>query len=785
MISTVILFAMIFTLAQAGLLLFVLWRLRGQDDKERFYWLLTTVLLVTLATALVGLVPSLAFVAPLTASFFVWSALMTATVCFGGLVLRDIGRHKPLRFFPRQYALLSAAWLTIYVVASLSQMLPITGWVGWSQSSVTVAAVLALVGVGVYGVILLGVTFYSFYKSAMPEVANRAAFWAVMTAIFMIAVVLTASGSDAVTEAGILLLFLATAGMVYACYHYRLLDVRTSILMAVRVLLIVLVTWSFVFSGVYLVNRALLPPGLATTLVLAALALLIATLFIPVRQLIDSLFTQIALRSRPNLAAATAEYSQNVARAASLEEVVTATTDTLNRVMSVKRSALILINNTFRVPNSVELLVMEGGSSFTRPASIGYLAKSSPIYRTFAMMKVPLAEFDIEYGDVFQHVPPDEKQFFQRLMLRAYAPIISENTLIGILACGPKINDTPFFREDMELLVVLGQQVGTALRSARLIDDLQHLNNSMRALNRRLEDAKIELEKLDSVKTDFITIASHELRTPLAQIRGYTDILDSLNDQNLLQPGQITQMIGSLRRSTERMEDLISNMLDVSQIDVNAMDLRFVRTSVETIMRLALEPLKEALDQRKLTVERDALNNLPHIQVDMQRMVQAFRNIIQNAIKFTPDGGKITITAIHEPAPNENDIPNVLITVKDTGVGIAPKDLELIFQKFYRGFDTQLHSSGAYKFLGAGPGLGLTIARGIIEGHGGIIWADSPGHNIEQLPGSVFCVRIPIHPPQGTRRVMPFESEEMPAVPRTTSEMRRVEYETQASNSVE
>lgn len=775
--------AIIFAVAQLGLVLFVLLRMRHQEDKERIYWLLMTIFVTGLTTIVIALSSRLLLTAPLTISFFVWSGLMAATVCYGGLVLHDIGQHKPLRYFPRHYALISAVWVTAYVALALIQERPVLGWVDWTQSQISAGAALALAGMGLYGLLLLGVTFYSFYKAPMPEVANRFAFWSVITAVFMIGVVLTASGSFAVVQAGILILFMATAGMVYGCYFYRLLDVRTSILMAVRIVLIVLITWSFVFSGVYFVNRTPLPANLTTTLLLAVLALFIAVLSIPTRQLIDALFGQIALRSRPNLAAATAEYSKSVARAASLEEVVGATTETLNRVMGVKRSALILINNTFRVPNSVELLVMEGGSSFTRPAGTGYLSKNSPIYKTLALMKVPLAQFDIEYGDAYRHLASDEKGFFRRIMLRAYAPIISENTLIGILACGPKLNDTPFFREDMELLVVLGQQVGTALRSARLIDDLQHLNNSMRALNRRLEDAKIELEKLDSVKTDFITIASHELRTPLAQIRGYTDILDSLNEQGLLQPGQITQMIGSLRKSTERMEDLISNMLDVSQLDVNAMDLRFVRTTIDTIIRLALEPLKEALEQRQLTVDRDGLNGLPHIQVDMQRMVQAFRNIIQNAIKFTPDGGRITIVAQHEPAASENEIPQVVVTVKDTGVGIAQKDLELIFQKFYRGFDTQLHSSGAFKFLGAGPGLGLTIARGIVEGHGGTIWAESPGHDIEKFPGSTFHVRIPVHPPQGTRRVMPFESDEMPAVSRNTSEVRRVELEASDTRS--
>jgi signal transduction histidine kinase len=136
----------------------------------------------------------------------------------------------------------------------------------------------------------------------------------------------------------------------------------------------------------------------------------------------------------------------------------------------------------------------------------------------------------------------------------------------------------------------------------------------------------------------------------------------------------------------------------------------------------------------------------------MQRLVQAFRNIITNAIKFTPDGGRIDITASLQPGQNGAD-DHILVMISDTGVGINEEDLELIFEKFYRAYDPSLHSTGAYKFMGAGPGLGLTIARGVIESHGGRVWAESSGHNMETCPGSTFYVLLPVNPPEDARRV--------------------------------
>ncbi|MEO1290493.1 MAG: ATP-binding protein, partial [Chloroflexota bacterium] len=184
-----------------------------------------------------------------------------------------------------------------------------------------------------------------------------------------------------------------------------------------------------------------------------------------------------------------------------------------------------------------------------------------------------------------------------------------------------------------------------------------------------------------------------------------------------------------------------------------------IRTSPETIIKMALEPLRDPAEERQIQIIRQSVKELPNIEADLQRMVQAIRNIVLNAIKFTPDGGTIEISAVLEPAKNENSVDNILFTIRDTGVGIDKKDIEFIFNKFYRAFDTQLHSTGIYKFMGAGPGLGLTIAKGIIEGHGGHIWAESTGHDMDNPQGSVFYVRLPVEPPSGQRRVSPFEDD--------------------------
>jgi signal transduction histidine kinase len=244
----------------------------------------------------------------------------------------------------------------------------------------------------------------------------------------------------------------------------------------------------------------------------------------------------------------------------------------------------------------------------------------------------------------------------------------------------------------------------------------------------------------------------------------------------MLDQDQTATLVGNLRKATERMEELISAMLDVSQLDVDAMDLRFTQTSPEALIKMAIEPLTDAIKQRKLTLSARGLRGLPTFPADLQRLVQAFRNVIVNSIKFTPDSGRIDIVASLQSASSDDDVDRVLIQIRDTGVGIDKKNLEMIFKKFFRAYDPSLHSTGAYKFLGAGPGLGLTIARGVIEGHGGKIWAESEAHSMETFPGATFNILLPVTIQEGTKRVLSFEgpvaekavqTSEMTKVPKT------------------
>ena len=208
----------------------------------------------------------------------------------------------------------------------------------------------------------------------------------------------------------------------------------------------------------------------------------------------------------------------------------------------------------------------------------------------------------------------------------------------------------------------------------------------------------------------------------------------------------VAEITDSIARACGRLNEVVGQMLDMAQIDVEAMDLKFEDTTLDEVMRLSIEPYVSALKERRLALKVTGLKMLPPIRVDKHRLVQAFSQLMSNAIKFTPDGGHLEVSARLLP-PQADQPPQLEIVFADAGIGIDPKHHQLIFQKFYRVGSASVHSTGATKFMGAGPGLGLPIARGVIEGHGGRLWVESPGHDPAKLPGSRFYVILPLKPP--------------------------------------
>lgn len=274
-------------------------------------------------------------------------------------------------------------------------------------------------------------------------------------------------------------------------------------------------------------------------------------------------------------------------------------------------------------------------------------------------------------------------------------------------------------------------------------------------VSNQLLETQQKLERLDRSKSNFIAVAAHELKTPLTLIEGYTSMMrDQVagSDQSSLEP-----YIQGVNNGIRRLRDILEDMIDVSLIDNNLLSLNFQPVLLNHLLGLLKSEFAEVVRQRhqKLDV-RPFAGSERVLYGDPERLYQAFCNIVSNAIKYTPDGGQIWVDGRVLPGFVE-------VTIKDTGIGISPEDQQLIFEKFTQLGQTSLHSSGKTKFKGGGPGLGLSIARGIIESHGGAIWVESEGCDEVKCPGSTFHVLLPIRTgPDDPKLVKLFGSKTSP-----------------------
>jgi signal transduction histidine kinase len=284
------------------------------------------------------------------------------------------------------------------------------------------------------------------------------------------------------------------------------------------------------------------------------------------------------------------------------------------------------------------------------------------------------------------------------------------------------------------------EEIESAEEKAEYLVEYSHrLVDRLEEKIRELERSNAELHRLDKMKTDFIIIAGHELRTPLTAIYGYAQILQSNPDipGSSDQPGSLRFIIDKMTEATWRLNQVVGDILNVSLVDAHKLDLSVGPVFLNSLVTHALEDIERIGADRDLNFEIEGIDNLPLIMGDSKRLYQALWNIITNAVKYTPDGGQIRITG-------RQIEDTVQIAVQDSGIGIQPEDQERIFDRFYILHDTALHRSSKTAFKGGGLGVGLTVARGIIEGHGGRIWVESEGHDEDRLPGSTFHILLPI-----------------------------------------
>lgn len=335
----------------------------------------------------------------------------------------------------------------------------------------------------------------------------------------------------------------------------------------------------------------------------------------------------------------------------------------------------------------------------------------------------------IEVLEILKHEQPETTV----ILTTAYG---SEETAIQAMRSGVNdyiINKRPFDPAEVR------EAVRRAIAETRLRQENLRLTRELELVNQQLQEyaehlehnveelrsANERLKELDSLKASFFSMISHELRHPLTVAKGYLELLDSGS------AGEITtemrRFLRIINGSFDQLAGMIDDLLDLSRMEAGRYQIQQQDVRPLGIVNHTVQAFSAAARDKGVALECELPDELPLVSADPLRVVQVLTNLLQNAIKFTPGGGTITIKA-------RADGPEVRFTVQDSGIGIPQHELGRIFERFYQVRRETTSDSGS-----GGAGLGLAICREIIRLHGGKIWAES-----EDGKGSRFCFTLPI-----------------------------------------
>jgi signal transduction histidine kinase len=297
-------------------------------------------------------------------------------------------------------------------------------------------------------------------------------------------------------------------------------------------------------------------------------------------------------------------------------------------------------------------------------------------------------------------------------------PLMARGEVLGVLEALNKKDNAHYTEEDLTILETLGALAAQAIQNVEL--------------QRKVRATSVELAELERLKTDFIAIASHELRTPLGLILGHATFLRELAGE------QYGEQLDTIIRNAAKLKTIVENLSNVDNIQTGAARVRNKQVSLTKIIDEVIVTFQDEAKSRNITLQAEGGQTPFYIEADAVKLSIALSNLVKNALQFTESGGHVTIKAQEESA-------HYKVMVSDNGIGIPARDLPRVFERF---FQVETHLTRHH----GGMGLGLAVAKAMIELHGGRIWAES-----EEGKGSCFTFLLPIEQvPQSSPAPGPF-----------------------------
>jgi signal transduction histidine kinase len=288
-------------------------------------------------------------------------------------------------------------------------------------------------------------------------------------------------------------------------------------------------------------------------------------------------------------------------------------------------------------------------------------------------------------------------------------PLMVRGEVVGVLEALNKKDNAHYTEEDLTILETLGALAAQAMQNV--------------ALQRKVRVTSVELAELERLKTDFIAIASHELRTPLGLILGHATFLREMAGTDY------TEQLDMIIRNATKLKDIVENLSDVDNVQTGAARVRNQKVSLTKIIEDVMMTFQDEANSRNITLNSELGESLFYLDADEVKLGIALSNLVKNALQFTESNGHVAVKV-------EEDDGYFKVTVSDDGIGIPARDLPRVFERF---FQVESHLTRRY----GGMGLGLAVAKALIELHGGRIWVES-----EEGKGSTFTFLLPAEQPQ-------------------------------------
>jgi signal transduction histidine kinase len=252
-------------------------------------------------------------------------------------------------------------------------------------------------------------------------------------------------------------------------------------------------------------------------------------------------------------------------------------------------------------------------------------------------------------------------------------------------------------------------------------DEIARLALTFNEMAARLEEADRKQRRLENLRRDLVAWASHDLQTPLTSIQLQ---VEALSDGLVEDPETVQRYLHSIQRETRSLSRLIDDLFQVAKMDAGGVELDYTEFSLPDLLCDALDSFSAVASKKEVELSSQVAPEAEMVFMDPARMGRVMNNLIANALRHTPQGGRVCVTARREP-------DRLLIEVSDTGEGISPDDMPHVFERFYRGEKSRSRTTG-------GAGLGLAIVLGIVEAHGGTITIESETGN-----GTIFRLQFP------------------------------------------